>query len=258
MHPLLLSYTTILVCVCLLYVLSRFIKNNAIVDIFWGPGFGLVALVSFFYYMPLSSAHLIFLAMILAWAIRLGAHIYIKNKGKGEDFRYAKWRQEWGAQEPVRALLQIYLLQGSIMFVMSMVIVFIFSKSQNDVAFRWLHLMGILIFTVGFLMETIADKQKSDFKKLNPTGKIMQSGIWKYSRHPNYVGEVILWFGLFIYSIPSGYGYLGLLSFAIIFYLIRFVSGVPMLEKAKENNAEYQAYAQKTPIFFPFTLSKKN
>jgi steroid 5-alpha reductase family enzyme len=258
MHPLILSYSTILVCVCLLYVLSRFIKNNAIVDIFWGPGFGLVALVAFFYYMPLSSAHLIFLAMILAWAIRLGTHIYIKNKGKGEDFRYAKWRQEWGAQEPIRALLYVYLLQGSIMFAMSMFIVYIFSGKKDIPDFNLIHLLGAGIFIVGFLTEAIADKQKSDFKKLHPTGKIMQSGIWKYSRHPNYVGEVILWFGLFIYSIPFGYGYLGLLSFAIIFYLIRFVSGVPMLEKAKENNAEYRAYAQKTPIFFPFTLPKKN
>jgi steroid 5-alpha reductase family enzyme len=235
----------------LLYLLSRFIKNNSIVDIFWGIGFALVAIFSLFFYKNFSPLKIIFNVAILLWGARLALHIFIKNKGKAEDFRYANWRKEWGKTEPLRALLQIYFLQGAIMFVKSMFIVLSNSSSTFLIETDWIFVLGSVVFLVGFLIEAIADYQKSVFKKSNPAG-LMKTGLWAYSRHPNYFGEVVLWFGLFLMSVPFGYWYLGLLSFLIIFYLIRFVSGVPMLEKSKKENAEYQIYSKEVPVFFPY------
>lgn len=238
-----------------LFLLSRFIRNNSIVDVFWGLGFTLVALTSLIYYNELSWQKIIFNSMIALWGIRLALHIFIKNLGKPEDFRYAAWRKEWGKTEPVRAFFQVYLLQGSIMFAISAFIVF--SNTANiKIDSGLIFIIGSIIFIVGFLTESIADYQKSVFKKTNPTA-LMREGLWAYSRHPNYFGEVVVWLGLFIASIPFGFWYLGLISFLITFYLLRFLSGVPMLEKSKEKNDEYQQYAKEVPVFFPSGIFKK-
>lgn len=250
MYPIFLSASVIFSSMFLLFLFSRVLKNNSIVDIFWGLGFCLVAIFSLLYYKNFSLEIFIFNAAILFWGIRLALHIFIKNKGKAEDFRYANWRKEWGSSEPWRAFIQIYFLQGFILLIMSAFIVFSNSKSILETGYKLVFILGIIVFLIGFLMETIADFQKSVFKKANPSG-LMKTGLWAYSRHPNYFGEVVLWFGLFLMSTPFGFWYLGLLSFLIIYYLVRFVSGVPMLEKSKNNNKEYQAYAAEVPVFFP-------
>jgi steroid 5-alpha reductase family enzyme len=236
----------------ILYLISRIIKNNSIVDVFWGIGFSVVAafhlLISDGFYWQI----LLFNCLVIAWGTRLALHIFIRNKGKGEDFRYAAWRKEWGKSEPLRAFLQIYLLQGSIMYVMSLMIIQVNLSEPPFSSIQYILIAaGIVVFLLGFATESIADYQKFVFKQKLPQG-IMTSGLWKYSRHPNYLGEVVLWFGLLLYSTGTGNGWWGLLSFLIIFLLIRYVSGVPMLEKAKKGNPKYQRYAEKTPVFFPF------
>lgn len=246
------SFILILTCFLFLYLVSRFKKDNSIVDIFWGLGFAIVAVFSFIKFSDFWLIKAIFNAMIVLWGVRLALHIFIKNKGKPEDFRYKKWREEWGKTEPIRAFFQVYLLQALFMFVMSLVIIHVNQSKTFVFHHNYFLIAGATIFIVGFLIETIADYQKSVFKKKYPSGKIMKSGLWKYSRHPNYFGEVVVWLGIFIYSISFGSFWYGLLTFSIIFYLIRFVSGVPMLEKAKKDNEAYQQYAKETPLFFPF------
>lgn len=247
-------YSGILILFCFLglYILSRFKQDNSIVDIFWGLGFAIVAIFSFVMFSEKSLQKIIFNIMIFLWGTRLSLHIYLKNKGKSEDFRYKKWRDEWGKSEPYRALFQVYILQALFMFIMSLVIVHVNQSEEIVLKHPYILVAGALIFTVGFLIETIADYQKSVFKKVYPSGKIMKNGLWKFSRHPNYFGEVVVWLGIFIYSIHFGSFWFGFISFAVIFYLIRFVSGVPMLEKSKKDNEAYQQYAKETAMFFPF------
>ena len=249
MNPLIISAICIFGMMSLLYLTSRFTKDNSIVDIFWGFGFVLVAVV-LFTVSPYSLINLILLIMIVLWGARLSLHLANRNLGKPEDFRYAEWRREWGSTEIWRAFLQVYLLQGSIMFVMTISIVLVLANNANQ-DLSWIHIVGIVIFGVGFLVETIADYQKSAFKKHSPS-KLMKDGLWSISRHPNYFGEVMLWWGIGIYCMASGYFISGLISALVINLLIRFVSGVPMLEKSKVGNKEYEQYAKDTPVFIPY------
>jgi steroid 5-alpha reductase family enzyme len=228
-------------------------------DILWGPGFAIIAFVcilSLSYFNP-SKLNLLFLISI--WALRLCAHIFIKNAGKPEDFRYQNWRKSWGKTEWWRSYLQIYLLQGFFMFLIALpIIAFMDADDFTLKAQVWsspfpyyTEWLGIIVAVIGLLFESIADYQKSRFKKINPHG-LMKSGLWKYSRHPNYFGEALFWWGIAIFSWSEVSFIYGLTSAAVITVLLRFVSGVPMLEKAKEGNEAYEAYKKETPVFVPF------
>lgn len=234
------------------YLLSRFLKRNDFMDILWGPGFLVIAAVLMIQtnYYPIYKW--ILFALIAAWAIRLSVHILIKNWGKTEDFRYQNWRKEWGKTEWWRSYLQIYLLQGFFMFIIALPIISILGKVYVMFSVRvdGFIQLALVISLVGLTIESLADYQKSVFKKANPRG-LMKSGLWKYSRHPNYFGEAIFWWGIAVFTLLS-YPILGIISALTITILLRYVSGVPMLEKAKEGNQTYEQYKKETPVFVPF------
>jgi steroid 5-alpha reductase family enzyme len=221
-------------------------------DILWGLGFAMIALLNLgltaycpIWKMAMSS-------LIVLWAVRLSLHITIKNKGKAEDFRYQNWRKNWGKTEWWRSYLQIYLLQGFFMFTIALPIISMLSKPYNPDSFPvdGIFLFPTLLAFVGLLIESIADLQKSKFKTLDPKG-LMKEGLWKYSRHPNYFGEAVFWWGIACFTLEN-HPLLGLISALTITILLRFVSGVPMLEKAKEGNEAYDQYKKETPVFVPF------
>lgn len=233
------------------YLVSRILKNNSIVDTAWGPGFIVVCIVLILSRKGLSDSSLLLFAFTGLWGFRLAGHIYLRNAGRSEDFRYAAWRKEWGRKEPLVAFFKIFMLQGLVMLIMSLPLIRSFTVIKNVPGI--VNYAGILVFSAGFLIETIADWQLSVFKKTGEnSGKIITHGLWKYSRHPNYFGEALVWWGLWMISTGNGYWYVTIISPLLITFLLRFVSGVPMLEKKFRNRPEFSEYAETTPVFVPF------
>jgi steroid 5-alpha reductase family enzyme len=182
-------------------------------------------------------------------------HIGWRNRSKPEDHRYRLWREEWGDSFLIRTFLQVFLLQGFLVLVISLPVTW--SLTHNGPPFRSLDAVGFSLWLLGFLFEAIGDFQLLQFKS-NPTnkGKIMTSGLWRYTRHPNYFGEVTLWWGIFIicFSVPGSYWtVVGPLT---ITHLILKVSGTPMLEKRFADNPEYAEYVHNTSAFFPLPPKK--
>lgn len=232
-------------------------KDNGIADVAWGLGFVLVAWIVFIYDTTITSRQLAMSVCITVWAVRLSGYIYQRNAvKKTEDFRYAAWRKDWGKNWVWRSYLQVFMLQGFFMLLIALPVV----VAAADIVFTpWntFNLIGLGVFTFGFLFEAVADYQLALFKS-NPDnkGSIMTTGLWRYSRHPNYFGEAVLWWGIFMLALPLPYWYVALLSPLTLTWLLTRVSGVPMLEKKYAGNAQFEAYARQTSAFFPMPVKK--
>lgn len=228
-------------------------RDNGIADVAWGLGFVLVAWVSF-WLVPTPDVPRKWLLNILVtiWGVRLAGYIYIRNQKKeGEDFRYKKWREDWGDNWVMRSFLQVFMLQGFLLFLISLPI--IATNMVTAAALNGLDGLGIALFTIGFLFEAIADYQLYVFKnEAANKGKIMTTGLWQYSRHPNYFGETLVWWGIYILALNSVFPYITLISPILITFLLTRVSGVPMLESKYKNNPEYKAYREQTSAFIPW------
>jgi steroid 5-alpha reductase family enzyme len=228
--------------------IAGYLRRNDIADVMWGPGIFLSALVA---YMITDAGSLLTLSLIFLWALRISTHIGRRfiNK-KEEDFRYATWRKTW-KYFYVRSFFQVFLLQGFLMFLVSSSFVVVTLYNVQSVS--GMFWFGLVIAVFALVFETIADTQLTQFVQ-QKTGGIMKSGLWKYSRHPNYFGEVLFWWGICISTLSFSYGMI-LLSFVspvTITFLILYVSGIPMLEKKYNDNQEFQIYASKTNAFFPW------
>lgn len=247
------SGTLIFIYMCLLFFIALLKKDNSIVDVGWGIGFCLIAIGA----MLASGSHLprqlLMCTMVLCWGLRLAMHIFARNHGKGEDYRYRAWREQWGKNVVWRSFLQIFMLQGFLMLVIALPVIAVNANPTDS--FTWIDLCGFLVWGAGFGFEAVSDYQLMQFKKDQQNkGKIMQTGLWKYSRHPNYFGESLLWWGIFIVSISAGHWYISIISPVVLTFLLLRVSGVVMLEKKYKGNAEFQAYAKRTSAFVPLPL----
>ncbi len=233
------------------FVLAIKTKNNSIVDIGWGMGFISVALFNLITTIELNMRQVLVTALIVLWGIRLSAYIFKRNKGKAEDFRYAKWRRQWGRHWLLRSYMQVFLLQGLFMFLISYPVVML--RGVQKAGFIWLDYIGVLVWVSGFIIESCADYQKDRFKK-NPDnkGKVMREGLWNYSRHPNYFGESTMWWGIFLIASNTPNGIIAIFSPVIITFLLTNVSGIPLIEKHHKNNPDYQEYIRTTSAFIPW------
>lgn len=242
----------ILVIFCyflLFYIIGLIKKDNSLVDIGWGLGFVVVVLYSIFSVQPTLVDFIIFF-MVTIWGLRLTWHISSRKLGKPEDFRYQKWREEWDYFY-IRSFFQIYMLQGLFLYIIAYPAVKVINSTETSIG--GLGYLGICIWIAGLAFEVIADWQLKKFlQNRNDKNKIMDSGLWKYSRHPNYFGESVVWVGIFLLAYDVTGSLLTIISPLLITFLIRFVSGVPLLEKRFEDNSRYQKYAEKTNIFFPW------
>jgi steroid 5-alpha reductase family enzyme len=243
------------------FLVAILFKRNDVADIAWGLGFLLLAIVSFYRGGIDFDRGFLVTFLIALWAFRLSLHIYFRNKGKKEDYRYEKWRKDWGNLFYLRSYLQVFILQGFFMLIISSS--FIIVNTYRGGIFTWLDILGIVVFLFGFYFETVGDLQLSRFiekKKLNKKmkGKVLQEGLWKYSRHPNYFGEVTQWWGIWIIALNVSYGVFGIISPLLITTLILFVSGIPLLEKNKEGEPEFEKYKKRVSMFFPLPPKKLN
>ncbi|MCT4584683.1 MAG: DUF1295 domain-containing protein [Peptostreptococcaceae bacterium] len=234
----------------LFFIVGTIIKNNSIVDIGWGMGFFILSL----YLIYLNSLKLdiktLTNILVLIWGFRLSYHILKRNK-KEEDKRYKKWREEWGDWVVLRAFFQVYLLQGLFMFLIFIPVIII--NNAKQIHENYYVISGFVVWTIGFLFESISDYQLKVFKEdINNKGKFIKSGLWKYSRHPNYFGESCMWFGISLIAYFATKNINSFISPIIITCLLLFVSGIPLLEKSFEKREGFLDYKEKTSIFIPW------
>lgn len=249
-QPLIISAIAIFFHMNIWFVISILRKRNDTVDTAWGLGFIIVILTSILFFQRYETRQLITLLLVTLWGLRLATYIFIRNKGKKEDYRYQEMKDNWGKDFLKNTYLKIFMLQVFLMLLVSSALTVIGSTKGSSI--NLLDILGIFIWVIGLFFETVGDWQLNQFvKDKSNKGKIMKSGLWKYTRHPNYFGEVTLWWGIFILSLSHPYKLLSLVGPVTITILITKVSGIPLLEKKYESNVEFQEYAKKTSVFFP-------
>ncbi len=228
------------------YFICIYMQDNSIVDIIWGTNMILnVWLLYYFFELPYG---ILLPTLVTASQSRLSLHIFTRKRNKKEDWRYANWRNSWGSTFLWRSFLQIFCLQGFLNWVMILPIMDLSGSGQIGI---WQYL-GIAIWFLGTSIESIGDYQLSVFKqKRENAGKIMMSGLWNYSRHPNYLGQIIHWIGIFLIMSSGNLWYYSILSPILITILINWVSGVPMLEKKYDDNPTFQRYKERVPALVP-------
>lgn len=246
----------ILILITLLWAWSVIIKNVSIIDIFWGIGFVIVNTFYYFQFEYFNSRKLLLLILVSLWGIRLSAYLAWRNIGKGEDYRYREFRKRYG---PERywwvSYFQVFLLQGALIMIVSLPLLGV--NSGNSSTLNFLDYIGLLIWLIGFIFEAFGDYQLARFKS-NPKneGKVLNTGLWKYTRHPNYFGDASVWVAYALFSISAG-GYWQIIGSIIMVFLIVKVSGVALLEETiKDRKPEYQNYIEKTNSFFPWFPKK--
>lgn len=248
----LIIFLSIVVYMIFWFSVALIYKRNDVADIGWGLGFVMVAWLSYLISSRYNLQSILVNSLITLWGIRLAWHIYKRNSRLKEDFRYVAWKKEW-KNFYIRSFIQVFLLQGVFMFLISLPVIFINLNSLFPVP---LFYIGILTWLVGFFFEVVGDYQLAQFSKTKKKGEIMQKGLWKYSRHPNYFGEVLLWWGIFLMAFSNSYTPWLVVGPLTITGLILFVSGIPMLEKKYEGNQEFEKYKLKTSAFFPLPPKK--
>ena len=233
------------------FLFSHWKKDYSLVDIAWGLGY--VVLATWVCFFRSEAGHLLLFLMVGLWGLRLGIYLLIRNRRQGEDWRYVKMKKEWGTQVGLHAFFKIFMLQGTLMWIIALPIMQL-SFERSII----LQSIGFLLWLFGFLWESIADWQLFQFKSdIGNKGKIMTKGLWRYSRHPNYFGEIVLWWGIFLFVIPYSDSWFILLSPITITWLLLRVSGVPMLEKKYKDNKSYQQYVKSTNAVFPNFFANK-
>lgn len=246
------------ILVTLLWIWSILIKNVSIVDIFWGLGYVAVNVLYVFSSGELNPRKILILVLVTVWGLRLAIHLAVRNIGKGEDFRYQQFRRNYGEERYWWiSYFQTFLLQGSLIMIVSLPLLGI-SGGSGAGNLNLLDFLGIIVWLIGFTFEAGGDYQLWRFRR-NPEnkGKVLDTGFWRYTRHPNYFGDSAVWWGYAIISIAAG-GYWQIIGSVIMTLLIIRVSGVAMLEKTLvTSKPQYREYIRKTSSFFPW-FPKKN
>jgi steroid 5-alpha reductase family enzyme len=250
-HGFLSGLVVSVIAFSILWVLSLALKNASIVDIFWGPGF---IVVGAYYALNVSGGPtlrgLVVLSLVTLWALRLAIHVGVRNIGSGEDFRYLKWREEAGLSFWWVSFLKVFLLQAVILWIVSSPLLLAHLGATRSLGV--IDGLGVLLWTFGFVYEAMADRQLQNFKRdPSNSGRVMRTGLWSLSRHPNYFGEAVLWWGIALLTLPSG-GWLSFIGPIVITYLLLEVSGVALLDAAMlERRPAYTDYIASTPAFVP-------
>ncbi len=235
------------------FIVSVFKKRNDVADIAWGLGFVLLAWLSLFI-SGFSFKAILVNTLVTIWGLRLAWHIYNRNKNKPEDSRYLEWRKNW-TNFYLRSYLQVFLLQGMFLLLISLPVIYINHSVSN--IFGILEIIGLFVWGLGFYFESAGDKQLKEFIS-NPAnkGKLMDQGLWSYSRHPNYFGEVTQWWGIFLIALSISGALFTIIGPLTKTILILFVSGVPLLEKKYIDRPGWAEYKKKTSVFIPLPPKK--
>ena len=236
------------------FAVAVYKKRNDVADIAWGPGYILICCYLFITQKQVPVSLLLY-TLVTIWGVRLCLHIYNRNKNKKEDFRYLQWRQQWGKLFYLRSYLQVFLLQGIILLLIISPVMFAAINAPEQ--WNVFTGIGLCCWLVGFYFQAVADYQLSVFvKKRKGKNEIMETGLWKFSRHPNYFGELMMWWGIFIIIIPIPNSLWFISSPLTITGLLLFVSGIPLLEKKQDGNPAFEAYKKRTSALIPMPPKK--
>lgn len=237
------------------FAVSILRKRNDIADTLWGLGFILVAVLTLFLAGNFYERQLLVTTLVTLWGLRLTLHIYLRNRDKPEDHRYEEMKKKWKGNFYLRSYTFVFLTQGFLLLLISIPVIFI--NASSGAGFTLLDWMGVAVWIVGFYFETIGDYQLAQFIN-NPKNKghVMQFGLWRYTRHPNYFGEVTQWWGIFVISLSVAGGVFTILGPLVITILILKISGIPLLEKKYAGRPEFEAYKTRTSMFFPLPPKK--
>jgi steroid 5-alpha reductase family enzyme len=242
----------------LLWLSSLALKDSSIVDIFWGTGFVITTWVVYAL-TPEGFAlrKLLLTVLVTIWGLRLSLHILRRNWGKPEDFRYQAWRKEAGASWWWRSLFKVFLLQGVLLWIIATPLLVAQISAQPD-HLTWIDILAVPVWLIGFFFESVGDWQLARFKA-NPSnkGQVLQTGVWRYTRHPNYFGDATQWWSYYLFSLATD-GWWTVFSPIIMTILLLRVSGVKLLEKTlKEEKPGYNDYIETTSEFIPWFPRQK-
>jgi steroid 5-alpha reductase family enzyme len=241
------------------WLLSLPTKNASLADIFWGLGFVLIAWLTFGLTGGYMGRKVLLTLLTTVWGLRLSLYILWRNWGKGEDRRYQAWRAKRGADFWWVSLFNVFLTQAVLLWLVSLTVQ-IGQMAATPARLTGLDVLGALLWLTGFSFEALADWQLARFKA-DPAnrGKVMNRGLWAYSRHPNYFGESLIWWGLFLIALATPHGWWALISPVVITFLLLKVSGVVLLEKdIVERRPGYQEYRETTSAFMPWFPKRRH
>jgi steroid 5-alpha reductase family enzyme len=238
-----------------LWLLSLLKRDASVVDPFWGLGFVLVSWFCFSRSSGSGFSGLVLCVLVTIWGLRLSGYLLWRNWGEEEDRRYAAMREKHGASFAWKSLITVFLLQGLVMWLVSFPIqagVYFSEWAAPGIFALTAISLGACIWLVGLLFETIGDWQLAQFKaKPDNRGKVLESGLWRYTRHPNYFGDFCIWWGIYIVSLASGVVWT-IFAPLLMSVLLLKVSGVSLLEKdISDRRPDYQQYILRTNAFFP-------
>ena len=240
------------------WLFSLLKRDASIVDVFWGLGFVVVAWLTFLKADGYLGRKVLITVLTTLWGLRLALYICIRNWGHGEDSRYQAWRAQYGARFWWVSLFTVFGLQGVLLWTISLTLQ-VGQISAIPAKLVMLDLLGMIIWAVGFIFEAVADWQLYRFKA-DPEnkGKVMNKGLWAYTRHPNYFGESLVWWGLFIITLATPGSTWVVISPLLITFLLVKVSGVTLLEKTiVDSRPEYADYIKSTSSFIPWFPRKE-
>jgi steroid 5-alpha reductase family enzyme len=236
------------------FVLARLSNRADLVDTAWGLGFVYLTWLAWRLWDSPTGVPLVIVLFVTIWGVRLAAHIFTRNARKPEDHRYAAYRKKWKDLFWLHTYTRIFLLQGALLFIICSTAVAGIVADED--AFVPLLILGFAVWAGGILYEAVADYQLRVFVKTKKPGQVMQSGLWRYSRHPNYFGELASWWGAALVGL-SLQQWWAVIGAAVITLLITKVSGLPLLEKRYAANKEFQKYKQHTSILIPLPRHQK-
>ena len=245
-----IALCVLLGCMVALWAVSVRLRDSSIVDLFWGPAFAIVSWATVFEFGATPRGVLI-ASLVTAWGVRLGAYLAWRNLGHGEDKRYTAMRAKHGDAWWWRSLFIVFGLQGVLVWVVSLPV-----REGIGATFEgwsWMDALGAVIVVVGIVFETTGDLQLARFKA-DPAnkGKIMNRGLWRYTRHPNYFGDFVTWWGLALFG-----SWLTVIGPVVMSVLLIRVSGKALLEQGMRGRPGFDEYEKATSGFFPW-WPKKN
>ncbi len=236
-------------CLLALWLVSLKLRDSSLIDLFWGPAFAVVLWPEVFRF-GLNPRSLLVASLVTAWGVRLGAYLAWRNLGHGEDKRYTAMRNRHGAAWWWRSLFIVFGLQGSLVWLVSMPVRAVAAASPSD--WGWTDALGTALVLIGLTFESVGDWQLARFKA-DPRnkGQIMNRGLWRYTRHPNYFGDFVTWWGFGVFGLATGAWWTALGPLIMSVLLIK-VSGKDLLEKGMKGRPGYEAYLQQTSGFIPW------
>lgn len=241
----------VLIYISLVFAIAIVKKRFDVVDIAWGGAFIVVALTSLAMTPHIGALQLLVTALVIIWGLRLGYYIFRRiQRSPDEDPRYVELRSKWKGSVAINAYLRIFVVQGILAAIVSASVIAVNLSEKSEVS--WVAVIGVAVWVIGFLFESVGDSQlKKHLSDPAKKGHLMTSGLWKYTRHPNYFGEATQWWGIWIIACTVPSGWIGVISPLLITFLLLFVSGVPLTEKRFKGRDGWAEYKRRTSVFIP-------